>query len=68
MIKIVITKSTSNILYRLLMKVNDVVSTWRMCGFYVQFLKKLTFAKRTGNNNCILVPDTNHYRQHKESK
>ena len=45
------------------MKVDKVVSTWRICGFYIQLLKKLTLAKRTGNNNCILVPETNHYRQ-----
>ena len=38
------TNSTSNILYRLQMKFDKDVSTWRIWGFYIQCLKELNFA------------------------
>ena len=35
------------------MKVDKGVSTWRICGFYIQCLKEFTFAKsKSTGNNC----------------
>ena len=50
------------------MEVDKVVLTWRILGFYIQCLKELSFAKSISTgNNCLLIPDMNHYMTHKES-
>ena len=55
-------KSAPNTLYRLQMKVDEGVSTWRSRGLYVQYLKKLTFAKSksTGNNWLLTTIASRH--------
>ena len=57
-IQIAIQKSSSNTLYRLQIKVDESISTWRVLGFYIQCLRKLIVAKSmstSAGNNCPLT-------------